>query len=137
MTTLIARSDFGREDPSRLLDHRVGHGRDRPGVFVCSPGCSRASGRRPARRSRRRPRGHTLLEIAWTIAPALVLLVISVPTLHVIFRTQRAAGTGARGHRAGPPVVVGVPLPELNIATANELHLPAGRPAALSSKAPT
>ena len=40
-------------------------------------------------------RGHTALEIAWTIAPALVLLVIAVPTIQVIFRTQAAPGPGA------------------------------------------
>ncbi len=44
-------------------------------------------------------RGHTLLEIGWTIAPALVLLVIAIPTLHVIFRTQAAPPAQA----AGPP----------------------------------
>ncbi len=50
-------------------------------------------------RYRRRPdaplppqmRGHAGLEIAWTVAPALVLLVIAVPTVRVIFATQGAA----------------------------------------------
>src|SRR5205085_6046452 len=31
-------------------------------------------------------RGHALLEIGWTIAPALVLLIIAIPTIHVVFR---------------------------------------------------
>ena len=35
--------------------------------------------------------GHALLEIAWTIAPALVLLIIAIPTIQVIFRTQGVA----------------------------------------------
>ena len=33
-------------------------------------------------------RGHTLLEMAWTIGPALVLLGIAIPTIQVVFRTQ-------------------------------------------------
>jgi len=36
-------------------------------------------------------RGHTAMEIGWTIAPALILLVIAIPTIQVIFRTQSAA----------------------------------------------
>src|SRR5206468_177864 len=65
-------------------------------------------------------RGHTLLEIAWTIAPALVLLGISVPTLHVIFRTQAAPPA-----QALEVTVLGrqwwweFRYPTLNIATAN------------------
>jgi cytochrome c oxidase subunit 2 len=82
-------------------------------------------------------RGHTLLEIAWTIAPALVLLVISIPTLHVIFRTQ-----GAPPAQALDVTVLGrqwwweFRYPTLGVATANELHLPAGRPAVLKLEGP-
>jgi cytochrome c oxidase subunit 2 len=75
-------------------------------------------------------RGHTLLEIAWTIAPALVLLVIAIPTLQVIFRTQTAAT---------PPGALQITVrgyqwwwefryPSLDVVTANEVHIPAGRP---------
>ena len=42
----------------------------------------------------RQIRGHSLLEIAWTIAPALVLLVIAIPTVQIIFRTQTSALPG-------------------------------------------
>ena len=74
-------------------------------------------------------RGHTLLEIGWTIAPALVLLVIAIPTLQVIFRTQAATR---------PPDALEVTVrgwqwwwefryPQLDVVTANELHLPVGR----------
>jgi cytochrome c oxidase subunit II len=74
--------------------------------------------------------GHTALEIAWTIAPALVLLVIAIPTIQVIFRTQvRATPAGAL------EVTVRAKqwwwefsYPGLNIVTANELHLPVGQP---------
>lgn len=83
-------------------------------------------------------RGHTLLEISWTIAPALVLLVIAVPTIQVVFRTQQA--TAERG--ALEVVVRGwqwwweFRYPALDIVTANELHLPAGRPVLLRLEGP-
>jgi cytochrome c oxidase subunit II len=78
----------------------------------------------------RQIRGHTALELAWTIAPALVLLIIAIPTIQVIFRTQSAAA---------PPNALVVTVrgwqwwwefryPSLGVVTANELHLPVGRP---------
>ena len=77
--------------------------------------------------------GHTLLEIGWTIAPALVLLVIAVPTIQVIFRTQAAPVA-----QALDVTVLGrqwwweFRYPSLGVVTANELHLPAGRPVVLT-----
>jgi cytochrome c oxidase subunit 2 len=82
-------------------------------------------------------RGHTLLEIAWTIAPALVLLVIAIPTIAVIFRTQQPAPRGALH-----VVVRGwqwwweFRYPDLGVVTANELYLPVGRPVVLSLEGP-
>ena len=82
-------------------------------------------------------RGHTLLELSWTIAPAIVLLVIAIPTIQVIFRTQ-----------AGPPRdalevrVLGhqwwweFRYPGLEVVTANELHVPAGQPVTLTLDGP-
>jgi cytochrome c oxidase subunit 2 len=85
----------------------------------------------------RQIRGHSLLEISWTIAPALVLLVIAIPTIQVIFRTQRPAPKDA--------LVVAVrgwqwwwefQYPALEVVTANELYLPTGRAVALRLEAP-
>lgn len=82
-------------------------------------------------------RGHTLLEIAWTVVPALVLLVIAIPTIQVIFRTQAAPPA-----QALEVTVLGrqwwweFRYPALGIRTANELHLPAGRPVALRLEGP-
>lgn len=77
--------------------------------------------------------GRAWLEIAWTIGPALVLLVIAVPTIQVIFRTQ--SETTPRG---ALEVTVRAyqwwwefQYPSLGIVTANELHVPAGRPVVL------
>jgi cytochrome c oxidase subunit II len=82
--------------------------------------------------------GHTALEIGWTIAPALILLVIAIPTIQVIFRTQGAAA---------PPNALEVTVrgwqwwwefryPRADVVTANELHLPLGRPVVLALEGP-
>src|SRR5262249_39857186 len=82
-------------------------------------------------------RGHSLLEIAWTIAPALALPVIAIPTIHVIFRTQGRPAPGSLD-----VVVRGwqwwweFRYPTLDVVTANELHLPAGRPVQLRLEGP-
>lgn len=86
----------------------------------------------------RQIRGHTGLELAWTIAPALVLLVIAIPTIQVVFRTQGAAA---------PPNALEVRVrgwqwwwefryPGLDVVTANELHLPVGRPVVFTLEGP-
>jgi cytochrome c oxidase subunit II len=86
----------------------------------------------------RQVRGHTALELAWTIAPALILLVIAIPTIQVIFRTQTAAA---------PPNALLVTVrgwqwwwefryPSLDVVTANELHLPLGRPVMFTLEGP-
>ena len=82
--------------------------------------------------------GHTTLELMWTITPALILLVIAIPTIQVIFRTQGAAA---------PPNALTVTVrgwqwwwefryPGLDVVTANELHLPVGRPVVLTLEGP-
>jgi len=94
--------------------------------------------RRPDGARPRQIRGHTLVEVAWTIAPALVLLVIAIPTIQVIFRTQQA--TASRG--ALEVVVRGwqwwweFRYPSLGVVTANELYLPLGRPVLLVLEGP-
>jgi cytochrome c oxidase subunit 2 len=93
----------------------------------------RGDGRLP-----RQIRGHSLLEIAWTIAPALVLLVIAIPTIQVVFRTQAATGQA-------PTLDVTVlghqwwwefRYPTLDVVTANELHVPVGQPVSLRLEGP-
>jgi cytochrome c oxidase subunit 2 len=93
---------------------------------------------RPAAALPAQTRGHTLLEISWTIAPALMLLVIAVPTIQVIFRTQTSAT---------PPGALQVTVrgyqwwwefryPSLDVVTANEVHIPAGRPVEFALEGP-
>ena len=92
-------------------------------------------------RFRRRPgqdipaqiHGHTSLEIGWTIAPAIVLAVIAVPTIIYIFDIAEDPGPDA--------LVVNVTghqwwwefeYPQLNVVTANELHVPVDVPVKLN-----
>jgi len=77
--------------------------------------------------------GSTLLEVAWTLAPAVVLVFIAVPTIRMIFRTEGTAPEGALAVE-----VVGhqwwweFKYPELGITTANEMHVVQGRPVGLT-----
>ena len=77
--------------------------------------------------------GNVALEIAWTVAPALILVAIAIPTVATIFKTQAAAPAGA--------VAVKVvahqwwwefQYPQRGVVTANELHVPVGRPVELT-----
>jgi len=73
--------------------------------------------------------GHTALEIAWTLAPVLILVVVAVPTVRTIFQTQAPAPAGALevdviGHQWWWEYR----YPAQAIVTANELHVPVGRP---------
>ena len=138
MSTLIARSDMARDVLDlyalitwaclaiaavvfALLGYVLVRFRERPAAAL------------PAQ-----THGHAWLEIAWTIAPAFVLLIIAVPTLQVVFRTQS---------QAKPPGTLEVVVrgyqwwwefsyPGLGVATANELVVPAGRPIVFALEGP-
>jgi cytochrome c oxidase subunit 2 len=76
--------------------------------------------------------GHTALEIGWTIAPALILVFLAVPTIRVIFRSTGEAAPGAlRVEVIGHQWWWEFRYPELGITTANEMRVPVGRPVAL------
>jgi cytochrome c oxidase subunit 2 len=77
--------------------------------------------------------GHTLLEISWTLAPAVILIIVAVPTIQTILRTQRAPGPDALeisviGHQWWWEYR----YPGSGVVTANELHLPVGKPVVLA-----
>ena len=82
--------------------------------------------------------GNTTLEIAWTLIPAVILIVIAVPTVRAIFRTQAKAVPGALqvqviGHQwwwefRYPQFTTRNARGTLDtLTTANELYLPVGR----------
>ena len=87
-----------------------------------------ASAAAPGRPSPSTVHGNTLLEIAWTIAPAIILALVAVPTVLTIYQDAGAAPPGALQVK-----VIGhqwwweFQYPELGVTTANEMHVPAGR----------
>jgi cytochrome c oxidase subunit II len=77
--------------------------------------------------------GHTALEIGWTLAPALILVFIAVPTMRTIFATAGAAPAGAlRVEVIGHQWWWEYRYPDLGIVTANELHVPVATPVQLT-----
>ena len=72
--------------------------------------------------------GSTKLEIAWTVAPAVILVFIAIPTIQAIFATQAddpedALVIEAIGHQWWWEFR----YPEQGVVTANQFYMPAGR----------
>jgi len=77
--------------------------------------------------------GHTALEIAWTIVPAVILVFIAVPTIRTIFAVAAPAPPGAiRVTVTGEQWFWRFEYPDLGVLTANEMHVPVGRPVEVS-----
>jgi cytochrome c oxidase subunit 2 len=80
----------------------------------------------------RQVRGSAMLELVWTVLPAVILIFIAFPTVAAIFRTQAVPPPDALRVR-----VIGhqwwweFQYPDLGFTTASDLHLPAGRPVSL------
>ncbi len=76
--------------------------------------------------------GNTKLEITWTVVPSIVIAIIAVPTIIGIWEQQRGAPTDqgdileveAIGHRWW----FEFRYPNQEVVTANEMHVPVGRP---------
>ena len=72
--------------------------------------------------------GNTTLEILWTAIPALILVIIAVPTVRTIFKTQAKAKADAlQVEVIGHQWWWEFRYPQYKITTANELYLPLGR----------
>src|SRR5665647_291050 len=72
--------------------------------------------------------GNAVLEVIWTLIPALILLFLAVPTVRVIFQTEAKVAAGALeidviGHQWWWEFR----YPEYKITTANEIYIPVGR----------
>ncbi len=89
--------------------------------------------RRPGQGEPHQTHGHTLVEIAWTLAPALILVVIAVPTIRTIFQLDGTAPAEAlQVEVTGHQWWWEFRYPGLGVVTANELHVPLGQPVALA-----
>ena len=72
--------------------------------------------------------GNAALEITWTVIPALILVLIAIPTVRTIFQTQADAPAGAlKVQVIGHQWWWEFRYPELGVVTANELYVPVGR----------
>ncbi len=131
-TTLLPRGDFARIADD-LLDTTVKWALL---VFVLVEGALvyaifRFKGK-PGDPEPHQTHGNTLVEIIWTVIPALILAAIAVPTVKAIFQTNTTPGKDALTIE-----VVGhqwwweFRYPEFNLTTANEIHVPVGRTVSL------
>ncbi|HET8577266.1 MAG TPA: cytochrome c oxidase subunit II [Methylomirabilota bacterium] len=137
MTTVRPRSDFGKviDELFMLISWTT------LVIFLAVEAllvyCCWRFRERPGAPMPKQVHGHTPLEITWTVAFALVLLVIGIPTVRVIFKTQEApAATALRVDVVGKQWWWEFKYPSLGIITANELHLPVGETAAFHLHAP-
>ena len=83
--------------------------------------------RRPGSQPARAIHGNTALEIGWTLAPAVILAFIAVPTVKVIFENARPVKGDLVVRVIGHQWWWEVQYPGLGVITANELHLPQGK----------
>ena len=90
--------------------------------------------RRPGQGDPEQIHGNTRLEIAWTVVPALVLIVVAVPTIFTIFDNanpppETKLTIDAIGHQWWFEFRYPHPSnPDEEIVIANELHIPVGEP---------
>jgi cytochrome c oxidase subunit 2 len=83
---------------------------------------------RAGQRAPEQVHGNTKLEILWTIIPALILVIIAVPTVKTIFSTQAPARSDAlQVEVIGHQWWWEFRYPQYGAITANELYLPIDR----------
>jgi cytochrome c oxidase subunit 2 len=84
--------------------------------------------KRPGQAEPEHVHGNTTLEIAWTVIPLVILIVIAIPTIQTIFKTQSAARSDAlQVEVIGHQWWWEFKYPQYQVTTANELYLPLGR----------
>lgn len=78
--------------------------------------------------------GNNRLEVGWTVVPALVLLTLAFPTVFTIFALAREKPNSLHVTVTAQQWWWHYDYPGMNVVTANELHIPAGRPIFLTLK---
>jgi cytochrome c oxidase subunit II len=76
--------------------------------------------------------GNTKLEIAWTLAPAVVLAIVFVLTYQTLTDLANVPKDSLPVHITGHQWWWEVEYPSLGVLTANEIHLPAMQPASFT-----
>lgn len=88
---------------------------------------------RPDAPEPRRIHGNNTLEILWTLGPAVIVVLILVPTVKTIFRSYQEPPAGAvRVEAIAHQWWWEFRYPDLGVVTANQIHVPTGRPVHLS-----
>jgi cytochrome c oxidase subunit 2 len=72
--------------------------------------------------------GHMGLEIGWTIVPALIVVAITLPTMQALFASQAGADDAFVVDVIGHQFWWEFRYPDNGQVTANEVHIPVGRP---------
>jgi cytochrome c oxidase subunit 2 len=90
--------------------------------------------RRSSNETPKQIHGNTRLEILWTIVPALLLAGVAVPTIGTIFDLSGCPEGGVEVEVVGHQWWWEVNYPELQITTANEIHVPAREPVCITLK---
>jgi len=76
--------------------------------------------------------GNTALEIAWTLAPAVILTLVAVPTVLTIWKTQvKPPGEAVHVKVIGHQWWWEFQYPDLGVTTASEMHVPLGHEVAV------
>jgi cytochrome c oxidase subunit 2 len=84
--------------------------------------------KRPGSAPPKQIHGHVALEITWTAIPAVILVLIAIPTVKTIFQTQAPAPAGALTVEVtGNQWWWEFHYPEYGFSTANEAYVPLGR----------
>ena len=87
--------------------------------------------RRGENRLPRQIHGNNAVEVAWTIAPALLLMIVAVPTVQLIIKQETPPPSNAlQVEIVGHQFWWEARYPEFGLTTANEVHIPVGRPVA-------
>jgi cytochrome c oxidase subunit II len=87
---------------------------------------------RPGDPEPRQVHGNTTVEIVWTVIPALILAAIAVPTVRGIFQTNAIPTDDVlKVEVVGHQWWWEFRYPDLNLTTANELHIPVGQTVSL------
>ena len=80
----------------------------------------------------RQVHGNTTIEIIWTVIPALILAAIAVPTVRGVFQTSATpTGDVLKVEVVGHQWWWEFRYPDLNLTTANEVHIPVGQTVSL------
>jgi cytochrome c oxidase subunit 2 len=72
--------------------------------------------------------GSTKLEVGWTLIPALILLAVAIPTIATIFKLSRKPAGAINVTVTAHQWWWEYNYPDLGVVTANELHMPVGKP---------